>query len=98
MLKQIFIKFALLIVLLIFLGLVYQKWFFEGDLQKHSEIINLIRNVPDSAAVIYLGESSNITYRANDIDKRSISAFLGDYFPFIVGYRCHQTSGSCRCV
>ncbi|MDD2964808.1 MAG: hypothetical protein PHQ65_09270 [Bacteroidales bacterium] len=84
MLKQIFIKFALLTVLLIFLGVVYQKWFFEGDLQKHSEIINLIRNVPDSAAVIYLGESSNITYRANDIDKRSISAFLGDYFPSLL--------------
>jgi len=37
--------------------------------------------VPQDADVIYFGESSNITFRKDDIDKRSISDFLGDFYP-----------------
>ncbi|AEA42398.1 hypothetical protein [Fluviicola taffensis] len=75
-------KILLLIVLLVGLNYIYKYTFYEQDIQTHSSVINLVRNVVQQKdEIIYLGESSNITFREDDIDKRAISDFIGDYFP-----------------
>lgn len=86
MLKKILIKIFLLLILLISLNFIYSKWFYENDIQKHSEILNLVRAIPDDADIIYIGESSNTTFRADDIDKRPISDFIGDNYPDLNTY------------
>jgi hypothetical protein len=80
--KKIIFKFSLLILIVTGLNYVYKVFFYENDIQKHSEIINLVRNVVrEKSEIIYLGESSNTTYRDDDVDKRTISDFISDYFP-----------------
>ncbi|PKP23961.1 MAG: DUF4843 domain-containing protein, partial [Bacteroidetes bacterium HGW-Bacteroidetes-22] len=86
MLKKLSLKIVLLLVLLIVLNFVYKTWFYESDLQKYAELINLVRAVPNDADIVYIGESSNITFRGDDIDKRPISAFIADYFPGLKTY------------
>lgn len=70
-----------LLLLLLGINLLYKEFFFERDLQKHSSIINLVREVPPDTRVIYLGESSNNTARGDDRDTRKISDFIADYYP-----------------
>lgn len=71
----------------LFLGLIllmnagYKRLFFEKDLQEYSPIINLVREVPLDADIIYMGESSNNSVREDDLDKRKISDFISDYYP-----------------
>lgn len=79
--KNIILKLVVLLLLLIAMNFIYARFFFEDDLQKHSEIINLVREVPEDTDILYVGESSNVTFRYNDADKRSISAFIGDFYP-----------------
>jgi len=86
MLKKLSIKIVLLLILFVVLNFVYKTWFYEADLQKHADLINLVREVPNDADIIYLGESSNITFRGDDLDKRPVSAFIGDYFPGLNTY------------
>lgn len=81
MYKKILLRILMLASVLVILNYIYTKWLYEIDLQKYSEIINLVRNVPNDAEIIYLGESSNTTFLESDIDKRPISDFIGDYFP-----------------
>lgn len=83
-LKPLLYKSLLLILILVGVNYIYKIFFLEADLQQHSPIINLVRNVvDDECSVIYLGESSNITTRENDLDKRPISDFISDYYPTI---------------
>ncbi len=86
MVKKLIYKTLLLISLLILLNFIYEKWFFENDLQKYSEIINNVRVIPNDADIIYIGESSNTTAREDDNDTRPISSFIGDYFPQLNTY------------
>jgi len=79
--KNVGLNILLFCLLLVLCNFIYSKWFLEKDLQKHSDIINTIRAVPKDAFIIYLGESSNIMYRIDDLDKRSISSFIGDHYP-----------------
>ena len=79
--KKIGIRILGLAALLVLMNFVYEHRFFEADIQKHSEIIELVRDVQDDARIIYLGESSNITFRSDDTDKRSISEFISDHYP-----------------
>lgn len=64
----------------------YQRLFYEADIQKYADIINLVRAVPNDADIVYLGESSNTTSRGDDIDQRPISDFISDYFPSLKLY------------
>lgn len=83
-LKPLLYKSLLLLLILIGVNYIYKFVFLEADLQLHSPIINLVRNIVDKECeVIYLGESSNITTRENDLDKRPISDFISDYYPTI---------------
>ncbi len=80
--KPLLIRFSVLALMLVGMNFLYQKYFLEKDIQTHSGVINKVRKaLADSCEIIYLGESSNITYRADDIDKRAISDFINDYFP-----------------
>lgn len=81
------IKSALtFIVVIVLLNYIYTYSFLESDLQEHSEIINLVRQIPADADIVYVGESSNITFRNDDIDKRSISQMIAEYFPTLNVY------------
>jgi len=79
--KYVAVRILSLAVLLLGMNLLYKQLFFERDLQKYSPIINLVRDVPLDADIIYMGESSNNTAREDDPDKRKISDFIGDYYP-----------------
>lgn len=80
-----------IIVLLSFIGMnkLYSLFYYESDLQKFAPIINEIRAIPQSAKVLYIGESSNITSYKNDTDKRPISALMGRHYP--EGFITHLT-------
>ncbi|RYM34144.1 hypothetical protein ERX46_09295 [Brumimicrobium glaciale] len=80
MLKKIFIRLIILATMLVVFNFIYAKWFYENDLKKHAKIINLVSVIPNNADIIYIGESSNITYREDDLDKRAISEFVGDFY------------------
>ena len=81
-LKQLVFKFLLLIPILVCLNFVYKKYFFENDIQTHSPILNIVRDAVNSKSeIVYVGESSNFTFRRDDFDKRSISDFVSDYYP-----------------
>ena len=84
--KHIVLSLASLLVLLLGMNLLYTRLFFEKDLQEYSSIINLVREVPLEADIIYLGESSNNTARQDDLDPRKISDFIADYFPGLALY------------
>lgn len=86
MLKKILLKVSFIVILLIIINFIYSRWFYESDIQKYSDIIDFVRDVPDDADIIYVGESSNTTFRENDLDKRKISEFIGDYFPGLNTY------------
>ena len=86
MLKKILIRICLLIIVFATLNFIYSKWLYETDIQEHSEIINLVRDVPNNADIIYIGESSNTSFRGDDLDKRPISEFVGDYFPELITF------------
>lgn len=80
--KSILNKIILLIFIIVCFNYLYKYFFYENDIQTHSPIINLVRNVVnENDEIIYLGESSNITFSADDIDKRSISDLISDYYP-----------------
>lgn len=80
------LNFITALLLCLGLNLLYKQFFFEKDIQKYSSIINLVRDVPLDADIIYLGESSNNSVREDDLDRRKISAFIGDYYPDLFLY------------
>ena len=80
--KTILFKIVLLACLLLGMNYLYRVFFYEKDIQVHSDIINSVRDaVKEENEVIYIGESSNLTSREDDADKRKISDFVADYFP-----------------
>lgn len=70
-------------IVLIGLNYLYTLFWYESDIQKHSDLINYVRNVPEDTKVLYIGESSNSNYRKSDFDKRKISDFVSDYYPSV---------------
>ena len=91
--KNIAVRFVSLLVLFLLMNVLYKQLFFERDLQEYSSIINLVRDVPLDADIIYLGESSNNTAREVDLDKRKISDFIGDYYPGLALYDLTKPAG-----
>ncbi len=80
--KKIVYKTLFIALLLVSFNYIYTYTFYESDLQTHSGIINLVRKITaEKSEVVYVGESSNITFRSDDVDKRSIGEFVSDYFP-----------------
>ena len=80
--KKLLIRIGIVAVLLVAMNWVYAKWFYERDLQAHSDMVNLPRQVvDDSCRIVYLGESSNRTYGWAESDQRKISDMVWAYFP-----------------
>ena len=80
--KKLLIRIGIVAVLLVVMNWAYSQWLFEKDLQTHSEIVNLPRQVvSDSCRIVYLGESSNRTYGWAESDHRKISDMVWAYFP-----------------
>lgn len=80
--KKLLIRIGIVAVLLVAMNWVYSKWFYERDLQAHSDMVNLPRQVvADSCRIVYLGESSNRTYGWGESDQRKISDMVWAYFP-----------------
>ncbi|HBS89098.1 MAG: hypothetical protein A2W91_06450 [Bacteroidetes bacterium GWF2_38_335] len=80
---KISVRFLAIAIFLVISNFIYEAYFLEADIQKHSSVINKVRAVQDSCEVIYLGESSNTAYSWSDTDVRSISEMMGAYFPGI---------------
>ena len=80
--KKFLIRILMAAALLFILNWIYTKWFYKKDVAEHSDILELVwRVTEDSCRIVYLGESSNITFGMEETDRRSISSYLGDYFP-----------------
>ncbi|MDL2297120.1 hypothetical protein LJC68_08210 [Bacteroidales bacterium OttesenSCG-928-B11] len=80
--KKRMLEILLLIAIVVGMNYVYRLLFWEKDLNKYSPEVELIRDVIEKEPqILYLGESSNISYHDTDEDKRKISDFIADYFP-----------------
>lgn len=92
--KKLLSRIGLVLVLLVVLNWVYSKWFFEKDLRKHSDIVELSWDVTDdSCRIIYVGESSNNHFGDEESNHRKISDFASDYFPKVkMGDMTHSAS------
>ncbi|NOT36545.1 MAG: hypothetical protein HOP11_04150 [Saprospiraceae bacterium] len=89
--KYLPIKIVTLIVFLFALNIIYKKYYFSNDVDKHSPILLSIQQaVSDSAQIVYLSESSNTTYHDLDTDKRAISEMIQDYYPTIKVHTIHK--------
>lgn len=82
--KKLLIRIGMVLVMLLLLNWVYSKWFFEKDLRKHSDIVELSWQVTDdSCRIIYLGESSNNHYGDEEVNRQKISDITAEYFPTV---------------
>jgi hypothetical protein len=80
-LKAIALKFGLLGLLLAVLNLVYTHLHYQQDLREYSPDHKVLMSIHRDTEVLYIGESSNSSYRSEDLDKRSIGQFLDGHFP-----------------
>lgn len=81
-LLKLLIRLTFLVPVFFLFNEIYTRFFFEKDLQENSPEINKVREALASGAeILYLGESSNTTFRGDDYDKRSISTMIGDFYP-----------------
>ena len=92
--KKLLIRIGMVLVLLVVLNCVYSKWFFEKDLRKHSDIVELSwQVVEDSCRIIYLGESSNNNSGQEEVNHQKISDIASEYFPTVkMGDLTHAAS------
>lgn len=82
--KKLLIRIVVVAVLLVGMNWVYAKWFYKKDLVEHSDIVELAWQVTDdSCRIVYVGESSNITFGLEENNHRKISEYTADYFPAV---------------
>jgi hypothetical protein len=80
--KKLLTRILMAAALLFLLNGIYTQWFFKKDVAEHSDVLRLVwKTNDDSCRIVYLGESSNITFSDWETGQRSISSYLGDYFP-----------------
>lgn len=84
MMKYYTTRILFLIGFLIATHYIYNHFLFEKDLLRHSEVVNLVREVDKNTEILYIGESSNSSSHSEDIDKRKISEFISDFYPNMV--------------
>ncbi len=82
--KILLLKLCVCGLLIIGFNPIYKHFFFEKDIQTYSPDVNQsLAIATQNSKVVYIGESSNITFRSDDFDKRSIGEFISDYYPKI---------------
>lgn len=79
--KKIALKFLYLALVLVLMNFAYKYFRLEKDQEKHSEPLKLVKDLPNDCQILYLGESSNSTFRLEDTDKRFIHEFMAAYYP-----------------
>ena len=92
--KKLLTRIVMVLAMLLLLNWVYSKWFFEKDLRKHSDIVELSWQVTDdSCRIIYVGESSNSNYGKDEVNHQKISDITAEYFPNVkMGDMTHAAS------
>ena len=82
---KIALRVSLLVILFIGMNIVYTNYFYEDDLKKHShKMLKSIQSIKPESDIVYLGESSNITFSKYDNDRRTMGEFVSDYYPDLV--------------
>jgi hypothetical protein len=90
--KKIALKFLYLALLLVLMNFAYKYFRLEKDQEEHSGPLELVKDLPNDCQILYLGESSNITRRWDDTDKRYIHEFMAAYYPNM--NVCHITKSA----
>lgn len=80
-LKKIAKKGLLLLGLLALLNLCYERFLFRGDAKAFSEAAHLLHMVQDSADILCLAESSDLTIADLDLEKRTTTQLLAQHYP-----------------
>lgn len=76
------IRLLFIATLLPLFNLVYTRYFWKDDLQKHADMLYDLLLLQDSCEVLYFGESSNFSYNAEkDSLHHRISDFISYYYP-----------------
>ncbi|MFM1931093.1 MAG: hypothetical protein RL226_396 [Bacteroidota bacterium] len=91
--KQLLTNISVLLGVILLGNFIYKRYFFEQDLRKYSPLIEQINAIAPTTDVVYLGESSNTTFRDDDVDKRSIAQFMGDQLPNLTVAQITQPAG-----
>ncbi|NLH52357.1 MAG: hypothetical protein GX459_05880 [Bacteroidales bacterium] len=78
--KKILPRLVALVLLFWVLNELYTRYIYPIDLKK-IDLADSLQLVKDSCNILYLGESSNLSFSWNDRDRRRISDMAADYFP-----------------
>ena len=81
--QHIIIRVLLLAGILVISAFIYNRYVYPEDLKKYSPFSENINSLPGSFDVLYVAESSNITYADDDENKRKISEMIDDLTPGI---------------
>lgn len=82
--KILLLKFCIVGLVIIGFNPIYKYFFFGKDIQAYSPDVNQsLAIATQNSEIVYIGESSNITTRSDDFDKRSIGEFVSDYYPHL---------------
>ena len=74
MMNQLILKLLTLLSSFFIMNFVYKTFFYNKDLIKHSEVWSRFKDTLNTnPELLYLGESSNTTYKNSDWDQRSIA-------------------------
>jgi len=79
--KHIAPKILALALILIASNFLYVNFFFKSDLEKHSDLIDIINRIPEDTEILYVAESSNTALHKNDTEKKTISEFIDEAVP-----------------
>lgn len=79
--KEISYKIIALLICLSGTGVIYQAFFYKSDLSKHSDLIELLNNIPENTQILYVAESSNTAMHKDDKEKKTISEFIDKGVP-----------------
>lgn len=77
--KKLVVKMIAVLGLLCLADFVHQHFFLENDLRRFSPLAMEINRIDPNTDVLYIGESSNTTFRGDDANKSSISMFIGEH-------------------
>jgi hypothetical protein len=67
---------------LFFINFIYERVFFEQDIQRYSPHLNMLRNMDPSSSILYLQSSTNTITEPLPEDQ-SVSELLRNYYPSI---------------
>ncbi|MFK8046710.1 MAG: hypothetical protein AB8B72_14520 [Crocinitomicaceae bacterium] len=79
--KHIAPKIAALAIIVTVSNFLYIKYFYQSDLKKHSDLVDILNKIPADTEILYVAESSNTALHKNDTIKKTISEFIDDAIP-----------------